>query len=80
MDAKSILSQLESIERLLAQSTNEVFRKSLEDEYKRLKDTYTQLVAKKKEQPQQPKYMVTEQTKSKDIKKEKYQPEMYRVN
>jgi ribosome-binding ATPase YchF (GTP1/OBG family) len=75
MDAKLILSQLEAIETLLPQTTNETLRKSLQDEYKKLNDAYTQLVAKKKEQPpSQPKYIVTEQTKSKNIKKEKYQP------
>jgi len=77
MDAKLILSQLEAIEILLPQTTNETLRKSLQDEYKKLNDAYTQLVAKKKEQPpSQPKYIVTEQTKSKDVKKEKYQPDI----
>jgi len=63
---------------LIRQTTNEILRKTLQDEYKKLHDEYTQLVAKKKEkekqQPKQSKYIVTEQTKSKDIKKEKYQP------
>jgi len=80
MDQQSLLQQMEAIEVLITQTTNEVLRKALQEEYKKLHDEYTKLVAQKKEkekqQPQkQPKYIVTEQTKSKDIKKEKYQPD-----
>jgi hypothetical protein len=70
---------MEAIQVLIRTTDNEVLRKALQEVYKKLHDEYTKLVAQKKEKDKQqlqkqPKYIVTEQTKSKDIKKEKYQP------
>jgi hypothetical protein len=73
MDINSIINQLETIESLIQSTPSETARKVLQDEYKRLESQYTELLAKQRQQPQ-PKYIVTEQTKSKDIKKEKYRP------
>jgi hypothetical protein len=78
MDINNVIKQLEAIETLIQSSPNDSVRKVLQDEYKRLQSEYTKLLDKQKQQKQQkpqPKYIVTEQTKSKDIKKEKYRPQ-----
>jgi hypothetical protein len=74
MDANNIIKQLEAIETLIQSTPSDTVRKVLQDEYKRLQSEYTKLLAKQKQQKQH-QYIVTEQTKSKDIMKEKYRPD-----
>jgi hypothetical protein len=77
MDTSDYLKQLEAIETLLQSTTNDAVRKVLQDEYIRLESQYTELLTKQQPKPQTQtkyQYIVTEQTKSKDIKKEKYRP------
>jgi hypothetical protein len=63
MDQQSLLQLMEAIEVLIRTTDNDILRMALQDEYKKLHDEYTKLVVQKKEkekqQPKQPRYIVT---------------------